>query len=190
MDIVLGVVGAIVGGYISSLLGYGDVTGVNLYSVVIAMIGAVVVLLVYRAVAAKGLIVRPARWRFASGERQRERLAFETFGAAADRGDRRGHASAAVERRVGERDEAGVGRRGRRGRAQGAGDLALVALGRQRAGGDEGRGGRAADAGEAMDQQRLGAIPGADESQAARRHASSAGRTWPGMRSTMSPTPM
>jgi uncharacterized membrane protein YeaQ/YmgE (transglycosylase-associated protein family) len=48
MDIALGVVGAIVGGYISSLLGYGPVTGVNLYSVVIAVIGAVVVLLVYR----------------------------------------------------------------------------------------------------------------------------------------------
>lgn len=51
MDIVLGVVGALVGGFISSKLGYGDVTGVNLYSIVVAIIGAVVVLLVYRAVA-------------------------------------------------------------------------------------------------------------------------------------------
>jgi uncharacterized membrane protein YeaQ/YmgE (transglycosylase-associated protein family) len=50
LDIVLGVVGAIVGGYISSLLGYGDVNGLNLYSIVIAVIGAVVVLVVYRAV--------------------------------------------------------------------------------------------------------------------------------------------
>ena len=50
MDIVLGVVGAIVGGFISSKLGYGDVSGFNLYSIVIAVIGAVVVLLVYRAV--------------------------------------------------------------------------------------------------------------------------------------------
>jgi uncharacterized membrane protein YeaQ/YmgE (transglycosylase-associated protein family) len=55
MDIVLGVVGAIVGGYISSALGYGTlgygtVTGLNLYSIVVAIIGAVVVLLVYRAV--------------------------------------------------------------------------------------------------------------------------------------------
>ena len=53
MDIVLGVIGAIVGGYISSLLGYGGVTGVNLYSVVIAVIGAVVVLVVYRAVVSR-----------------------------------------------------------------------------------------------------------------------------------------
>ena len=53
MDIVLGVVGAIVGGYISSLLGYGGVTGFNLYSVVIAIIGAVVVLLIYRAIVSR-----------------------------------------------------------------------------------------------------------------------------------------
>jgi uncharacterized membrane protein YeaQ/YmgE (transglycosylase-associated protein family) len=50
MDIVLGVVGAIVGGFISSKLGYGDVSGFNLYSIVIAVIGAVIVLIVYRAV--------------------------------------------------------------------------------------------------------------------------------------------
>jgi uncharacterized membrane protein YeaQ/YmgE (transglycosylase-associated protein family) len=53
MDIVLGVVGAIVGGYISSALGYGTVTGLNLYSIVVAIIGAVVVLLVYRAVVSR-----------------------------------------------------------------------------------------------------------------------------------------
>lgn len=51
MDIVLGVVGALVGGFISKQLGYGDVSGINLYSVVVAIIGAVVVLLIYRAVA-------------------------------------------------------------------------------------------------------------------------------------------
>jgi uncharacterized membrane protein YeaQ/YmgE (transglycosylase-associated protein family) len=53
MDIVLGVVGAVVGGYISSALGYGTVTGLNLYSIVIAIIGAIVVLLVYRAVVSR-----------------------------------------------------------------------------------------------------------------------------------------
>jgi len=53
MDIVLGVVGALVGGYLSTRLGYGDVTGVNLYSIVIAVIGAVVVLLIYRAVVSR-----------------------------------------------------------------------------------------------------------------------------------------
>ncbi len=53
MDIVLGIVGAIVGGFISSKLGYGDVTGLNLYSIVIAVIGAVIVLVVYRAVVSR-----------------------------------------------------------------------------------------------------------------------------------------
>ena len=51
MDIALGVVGAIVGGFLASFLGIGGVTGVNIGSIVIAVIGAVVVLLVYRAVA-------------------------------------------------------------------------------------------------------------------------------------------
>ena len=50
MDIVLGVVGAIVGGFISRQFGYGGVYGLNLYSIVIAVIGAVVVLVVYRTV--------------------------------------------------------------------------------------------------------------------------------------------
>ena len=53
MDIVLGVVGAIVGGFISSRLGYGGVDGLNLYSIVIAILGAIIVLLVYRAVASR-----------------------------------------------------------------------------------------------------------------------------------------
>src|SRR5208337_4834853 len=49
------------------------------------------------------------------------------------------------------------------GGAEGAGDVEFVARRIQRAGGDEGGGGRAADAGEAMDQHRLGAIPAAHE---------------------------
>ena len=53
MDIVLGIVGALVGGFISKQLGYGDINGFTLYSIVIAVLGAVVVLLVYRAVAAR-----------------------------------------------------------------------------------------------------------------------------------------
>jgi uncharacterized membrane protein YeaQ/YmgE (transglycosylase-associated protein family) len=53
MDIVLGIVGAIVGGYLATLAGYGGVTGVNLYSIVVAVIGAVIVLLVYHVIAAR-----------------------------------------------------------------------------------------------------------------------------------------
>ena len=50
LDIVLGVVGAFVGGFIFSLFGHSGVTGLNLYSLVVAVIGAVVVLVVYHAV--------------------------------------------------------------------------------------------------------------------------------------------
>jgi uncharacterized membrane protein YeaQ/YmgE (transglycosylase-associated protein family) len=50
LDIVLGVVGAIVGGWLFSLVGAGGVTGLNLYSLLVAVVGAVVVLVVYHAV--------------------------------------------------------------------------------------------------------------------------------------------
>lgn len=50
MDIVLGVVGAVVGGFIFNMFGGAGVTGLNLYSLVVAVIGAVVVLLIYHAV--------------------------------------------------------------------------------------------------------------------------------------------
>jgi uncharacterized membrane protein YeaQ/YmgE (transglycosylase-associated protein family) len=51
MDIVLGVVGAVVGGFIAHFAGYSGITGFNLYSILIAIGGAVVVLLVYHALA-------------------------------------------------------------------------------------------------------------------------------------------
>ena len=50
LDIVLGVVGAVVGGFIFNMFGGAGVTGLNLYSLVVAVIGAVVVLLIYHAV--------------------------------------------------------------------------------------------------------------------------------------------
>jgi uncharacterized membrane protein YeaQ/YmgE (transglycosylase-associated protein family) len=50
LDIVLGVVGAVVGGFIFSLFGASGVTGLNIYSLVVAVVGAVVVLLIYHAV--------------------------------------------------------------------------------------------------------------------------------------------
>jgi len=49
MDIVLGVIGALVGGFLFSLFGAAGVTGFNIYSMVVAVIGAVVVLWVYHA---------------------------------------------------------------------------------------------------------------------------------------------
>ena len=41
LDIVLGVVGAIVGGWLMSFFGMSGVSGVNLYSIVVSVIGAV-----------------------------------------------------------------------------------------------------------------------------------------------------
>jgi uncharacterized membrane protein YeaQ/YmgE (transglycosylase-associated protein family) len=47
LDIVLGVIGALVGGYLFELAGHAGVTGFNLYSMFVAIVGAVVVLVVY-----------------------------------------------------------------------------------------------------------------------------------------------
>ena len=50
LDIVLGIVGALVGGWLFELFGHAGVTGFNLYSMFVAIIGAIVVLVVYHAV--------------------------------------------------------------------------------------------------------------------------------------------
>lgn len=49
LDIVLGIVGAIVGGFLFSLFGATGVTGFNIYSLIVAVIGSVVVLWLYHA---------------------------------------------------------------------------------------------------------------------------------------------
>ncbi len=50
LDIVLGIVGAVVGGFIFNAIGHAAPTGINLYSIFVAFIGAVVVLLLYHMV--------------------------------------------------------------------------------------------------------------------------------------------
>lgn len=50
LDIVLGVVGSVVGGWLFSIFGAGGVSGFNLYSLIVAVVGAVATLLVYHAV--------------------------------------------------------------------------------------------------------------------------------------------
>jgi len=50
LDIVLGVIGAIVGGWLFTFFGAAGVTGFNLYSMVVAIIGAVIVLVAYHAI--------------------------------------------------------------------------------------------------------------------------------------------
>ena len=51
LDIGLGIVGAIVGGWLFAAFGGEGVTGFNLYSMVVAVIGAIIVLLIYHAFA-------------------------------------------------------------------------------------------------------------------------------------------
>ena len=50
LDIVLGIVGAIVGGFIFTAVGATGVTGFNLYSMFVAVVGAIVVLVLYHAI--------------------------------------------------------------------------------------------------------------------------------------------
>jgi uncharacterized membrane protein YeaQ/YmgE (transglycosylase-associated protein family) len=53
MDIVLGIVGAVVGGYLFTALGATGITGFNLYSMFVAIIGAAVLLVIYHAIAGR-----------------------------------------------------------------------------------------------------------------------------------------
>ena len=55
LDIVLGIVGAVVGGYLFSAFGATGVTGFNLYSMFVAVVGAAIVLWIYHAVAGRGV---------------------------------------------------------------------------------------------------------------------------------------
>jgi uncharacterized membrane protein YeaQ/YmgE (transglycosylase-associated protein family) len=50
LDIILGIVGAIAGGWLFNMFGAAGVSGLNLYSLLVAVVGAVVVLVLYHAV--------------------------------------------------------------------------------------------------------------------------------------------
>jgi uncharacterized membrane protein YeaQ/YmgE (transglycosylase-associated protein family) len=50
LDIVLGIAGAVAGGYLFTFFGAGRVTGLNIYSVLVATMGAVLVLVVYHGI--------------------------------------------------------------------------------------------------------------------------------------------
>jgi uncharacterized membrane protein YeaQ/YmgE (transglycosylase-associated protein family) len=50
MNIALGVIGAVVGGIIASALGLTGVTGINIWSIILSVVGAVVVVWIYNAV--------------------------------------------------------------------------------------------------------------------------------------------
>ena len=50
LDIVLGVIGAVVGGWVFNVFGAAGVSGLNIYSLVVAVIVAVLVLVIYHAI--------------------------------------------------------------------------------------------------------------------------------------------
>jgi uncharacterized membrane protein YeaQ/YmgE (transglycosylase-associated protein family) len=56
LDIVLGIVGAIVGGYLFSLFGGQGVNGVNIYSMFVAVVGAIIVLVIYHSITGRRTI--------------------------------------------------------------------------------------------------------------------------------------
>jgi len=49
LNIALGIVGALVGGFLFNLFGASGVSGLNLYSMIVAIVGSIVVLLIYNA---------------------------------------------------------------------------------------------------------------------------------------------
>ena len=57
LDIILGIVGAVVGGFIFNQLGASGVTGFNIYSMFVAVIGAVLVLVIYHLIAGRRTVV-------------------------------------------------------------------------------------------------------------------------------------
>jgi len=50
LNIAVGIVGAVVGGFLFDFFGASGVTGLNIYSMIVAIVGSVVVLLIYNAV--------------------------------------------------------------------------------------------------------------------------------------------
>jgi len=56
LDIVVGIIGALVGGFIFNALGIGGVTGFNLWSLFVAFIGAVILLAIVRAVTGRSAV--------------------------------------------------------------------------------------------------------------------------------------
>ena len=50
LDIILGIVGAVLGGWVFTRFGAAGVTGLNLYSLLVAVIGSVLFLVVYHAI--------------------------------------------------------------------------------------------------------------------------------------------
>jgi uncharacterized membrane protein YeaQ/YmgE (transglycosylase-associated protein family) len=54
LDIILGIVGAVLGGFLFQTFGMTGVTGLNIYSILVAIVGAVVFLVLYHALFRRG----------------------------------------------------------------------------------------------------------------------------------------
>ena len=50
-SLIIGIVGAVVGGFVFNLVGMGGATGVNPWSIIVAVVGAVICLAIYRRLA-------------------------------------------------------------------------------------------------------------------------------------------
>jgi uncharacterized membrane protein YeaQ/YmgE (transglycosylase-associated protein family) len=55
LDIIVGIVGAVIGGFVMSLVGGAGVVGFNLYSFVVALIGAIILLAIVKAISGKSI---------------------------------------------------------------------------------------------------------------------------------------
>jgi len=55
VTIIIGIIGAIIGGFISTKVGLGSVTGLNLGSIIISVVGALILLIIYRVVKGKSI---------------------------------------------------------------------------------------------------------------------------------------
>lgn len=50
LTVIIGIAGALIGGYLSTLLGFGDITGFDIRSFLIAVLGALLLLFIYHRV--------------------------------------------------------------------------------------------------------------------------------------------
>jgi len=55
LDVVLGIVGAVVGGFVFNRFGASGVSGLNVYSLLVAVVGAVLLLVAYHAIRRRNL---------------------------------------------------------------------------------------------------------------------------------------
>ncbi len=58
-DLIVGIVGALIGGWVFNAFGHMGATGINLWSILVAFVGAVILLLIVRAFTGRrGTVVR------------------------------------------------------------------------------------------------------------------------------------